>query len=60
MVCNAHLGRALLVTLVLRLLVPHCCSAGVGGVGKSILAGEDVRSMLPEDWAQSQMLITMA
>lgn len=48
------------MTLVLRLLVPHCCSAGVGGVGKSILAGEDVRSMLPEDWAQSQMLITMA
>lgn len=60
MVWNAHPERALVVTLVLRLWAPHCCRAGRGMLGKGHWLAREVRNMLPEDWAQRQVPITMA
>lgn len=57
---DASSSLAPAVTLVLRLSVRQLLQGGWRDAGGRRAAGEEVRNVLPEAWAQSQMLITMA
>lgn len=48
------------VTLVLGLSAHSCCSAVEGMLRKGDWLAREVRNVLPELWAPSQMLIMMA